>query len=266
MKFKNDFFRAYLNEAPLPLAIERTLECEILSREQFPGPVLDIGCGEGMFAHVLFDGQVDVGIDPNTRELERAREYGAYKELICCLGDAIPKESCSFNTILSNSVLEHILEIEPVIVEAHRLLAPGGRFYATVPTHLFDRFSVGFQVLSGLGLESLALSYCRFFNGFWRHYHFHTPENWEALFKKCGFEVEATQQYCSKSVGLLDDALAPLALCSFIAKKTLNRWFFFPLLRRVTLAPLLAGLFLPLTKNAPALKEGGIVFFRLRKA
>lgn len=266
MRFKSDFFRNYLNEASLPLALERTLECEILSTQQFPGPVLDIGCGEGMFAHILFDEKLDVGIDPNARELERAGAYGAYKELICCLGDAIPKESGSFNTILSNSVLEHIPEIEPVVREAHRLLASGGRFYATVPTHLFDRFSVGHQALSLLGLSGLAASYSRFFNGFWKHYHFHTPENWEALFKRCGFEVEAGQQYCPKAVGVFNDALAPLALGSFIAKKSLNRWFFFPSLRRLTMAPLLARLFLPLTKNDPSLKEGGIVFFRLRKA
>ncbi len=69
MKFKDDFFRRYLGEAPVPLAIERSLECAILSRQRFDAPILDIGTGEGMFAYVLFDGKIDVGIDPDAREL-----------------------------------------------------------------------------------------------------------------------------------------------------------------------------------------------------
>lgn len=265
MRFKKDFFRTYLCEAPLPLAIERTQECEILSREEFSRPILDIGCGEGLFAHVLFDEKIDVGVDPNPLELERARSYDAYKELICCTGDSIPRESGSFNTIFSNSVLEHIQDLEPVIREARRLLAPTGRFYATVPTHLFDRFSVGHQALALMGFSELARTYSRFFNGFWRHHHFHTPEGWEGVFRRCGFVVETSRQYCPKTVGLFDDALTPLALPSFIAKKALNRWFLFPGLRRTVAAPLLARLFRGMTKIDPSTTEGGIVFFRLRK-
>src|SRR5579872_4953725 len=108
MRLNDEFFKNFLLEAPLPLALERTLECKILSTQKFQRPILDIGCGEGIFAKKLFNEKIDVGIDPNPSELERAQSYDAYDELIQCWGDQIPKKDGTFNTILSNSVMEHI--------------------------------------------------------------------------------------------------------------------------------------------------------------
>src|SRR3569832_727232 len=112
MNFNDDFFKNLLMEATLPLAIERALECQILSKQEFKHPILDIGCGDGIFASRLFDEKIDVGIDPNERELEKAKTYNAYVELIKCYGNSIPKPSNYFNTIYSNSVMEHIQDIE----------------------------------------------------------------------------------------------------------------------------------------------------------
>ena len=63
MKFKNNFLYNYLKEAPVALSVERSLECEILSNQEFKYPILDLGCGEGVFANMLFDEKIDVGID-----------------------------------------------------------------------------------------------------------------------------------------------------------------------------------------------------------
>src|SRR2546428_6343193 len=117
----------------------RSLECRIYSGLVFERPILDIGCGDGVHAKVLFAEKIDTGIDPNERELERAAELGAYVELIACRGDAIPKPDWAYRTIFSNSVLEHIPDLRPVLKEAHRLLMPGGRFYFTVPSPNFER-------------------------------------------------------------------------------------------------------------------------------
>ncbi len=100
MIFKTDFLYNYIKEAPLPLAIERTFECKILARQEFIHPILDIGCGEGIFAYVLFNENIDVGIDPDKKELKRALNYGMYKELINCFGDNIDKPDKFFKTIL----------------------------------------------------------------------------------------------------------------------------------------------------------------------
>src|SRR5687768_14968956 len=122
MRFKTDFAQAYSTAAPLALAFERIVECGIMRGQAFERPILDIGCGEGLFATMLFAEKIDTGIDPDGRELDRARALGAYRELIQCRGHAIPKPDGTYRTILSNSVLEHIPDLDSVLMEAHRLL------------------------------------------------------------------------------------------------------------------------------------------------
>ncbi|NQT27546.1 class I SAM-dependent methyltransferase [candidate division KSB1 bacterium] len=264
MKFKENFLYNYLVEAPTSLAIERSLECEILSKQEFARPILDLGCGEGMFAYLLFDEKIDVGIDPNRRELARAKEYGMYHELLQCYGDNIPKEANSFNTILSNSVLEHIPNLKPVLREASRLLSDDGKFYLTVPTHLFDQYTIGYQFLSLFKLRGLAEKYRVFFNKFWSHYNYYTKDKWEELFKECGFKVVAYQEYDSRAICTLNDFLAPFAFLGFLIKKLFNRWVLFKKVRGVYIFPVYL-LVKYLMKRCEKGKPGGIIFFTLSK-
>lgn len=264
MKFKDNFFVNYLKEAPLSLAVERTLECEILSRQEFNRPVLDLGCGDGIFAYILFNEEIDAGIDPNEKELKSAKEYGMYKELIKCYGDNIPKKSNSFNTIFSNSVLEHIPEISLVLREVHRLLSPQGKLYITVPNNLFDNYSVMFQLLSALRLSYLAERYRLFFNKFWKHYHFYNIEGWSGIFQKNGFEILEVRTYADKKVCLLNDMLAPFAIISFIVKKIFGRWFLFKKIRSLY-APLLFKIFNTAIKTNSRKEKSGLLFFCLKK-
>lgn len=265
MKFKTNFLYNYLLQAPIPLAIERTMECEILSKQEFKRPILDIGCGEGMFANILFDELIDVGIDPNGRELERCRQYGAYKELIQCFGSKIPGESARFNTIFSNSVLEHIPEIDNVLQEAHRLLAQNGKMYITIPTDLFDKYSMIFQVISFFGLKKIAERYRVFFNKFWGHHNYYDVSGWKEKFEKNGFVVLNSREYNSKSMCLFNDFLVPFSLPGFVCKKITNRWIIFPSLRKIT-AKMLATFFsFRILENLKKNNNCGLVFFEISK-
>jgi len=85
--------------------------------------------------------------------------FRGHTELINCPGSKIPKPDESFSTVMSYSVLEHIEDLEPVLKEVHRLLKTNGKFYVTLPTNLFDRFSNVYQFLTVLGLKGLAESY-----------------------------------------------------------------------------------------------------------
>lgn len=216
---------------PAALAFERAVECEILAEQPFAHPMLDIGCGDGIFAHILFDEKIDVGIDPDLSEVEKSKTMSAYDELIVCYGDNIPKEDASFKTILSNSVLEHIDDLMPVLIEANRLLAPGGKFYITIPTDQLERNGLLARVLSGIGLNSFANKYAVFHNRFWRHFHAHSPKIWRDMFKEAGFTIVEERVYASKNFSTFYDTLVPLALPSFVAKTLTNRWFFFPKMR-----------------------------------
>lgn len=265
VQFKNNFLKNYFQEAPLPLALERCLECEILAQQDFVRPVLDIGCGEGLFAHILFAEKIDVGIDLNSREIERAKTYNAYHELICCSGDAIPKENETFNTIFSNSVMEHIKDIEPVLLEASRLLKKKGSLYLTLPTKKFEEFTVFSQILNFLNLNSLAEKFRKFFNRFWRHYHCYDKKQWENIFRKNGFKVVNSFEYGSRKFCTINDFLSPFCLISFITKKITNKWFLFPLLEKM-----LSNIKYLVFKKMVGLSEiniseGGLIFFQLKK-
>jgi SAM-dependent methyltransferase len=227
-------------------------------------PLLDIGCGEGIFAKVLFADKIDLGIDPQAQEVARAKELGQYSQLIQCFGNEIPASDGSFNTILSNSVLEHIKDLNPVLKEAHRLLAADGNFYITVPTNFFDHYSVIFQLCTLLGLKVWAEKFRLFFNNFWAHYHYFDRSSWIKYLGDMGFDVIESQEYCSRTQGVLNDILAPFSLISFFQKKFFNTWFVFPKLRSLN-AFVLSKVFSRFSKVDKSVSNGGIIFFHLKK-
>ena len=265
MKFNDNYLMDYLSYAPLPLAIERIVECRILSKLPFEEPILDIGCGEGLFASILFREKIDLGIDPNPSELKRARELRGYFELKECFGDKIPMPDGTYQTIFSNSVLEHIEQLEPVLREARRLLAPGGRFYMTVPSDLFEHYTVINQLLIVLGLNRMASRYRAFFNHFWVHYHGYSVSKWESIVEKAGFLVVESRSYMPKYLCVLNDFLVPFSILGLVTKKVFNRWILFPLLRRVLMIPigLMVGRLVEGTENV---ESGGLVFLVMTKS
>ena len=264
MKFNEDTLLHYMNKAPLALAFERALECKIYPNFPFPRPILDLGCGEGLFAHILFGEKIDTGVDPNPRELEHARKLQVYEELIPCKGDSIPKPDGSYKTIFSNSVLEHIPDVEPVLREVYRLLAPGGRFYFTVPSPLFCRYTVLNQLFTLIGLEDLAARFRRFYNYFWKHYHDYPLEVWEGLVKRAGFEVMTSLSYDPRKIALLNDLFSPFAFFAYLSKRFTNRWIIIPYLRQLFMYPLYcpAKMFL---HGGDKTDKGGLIFVAARK-
>ena len=264
MKFKTNFLLNYLKEAPLSLAIERCFECEILSQQIFIQPVLDLGCGEGIFSYVLFDEQIDTGVDLNPKELENAKKYEMHKELISCSAEQIPKASESFHTIFSNSVLEHIPEIKGVLKEAERLLTKDGHFYVTVPTEYFEQYSIVNILLNKAGMTDLALRYRKFYNAFWRHYHYYSIDQWKELFIQSGFRVNQIINYCPKPIAMLDDLFTLSALPSWLIKKTCNRWFVSKNIRKI-MAKIYVNIITIDFRINNNLQNGGLVFFDLTK-
>jgi SAM-dependent methyltransferase len=264
MKFKSDFLAQYLNEAPVPLAFERAFECLVLSQQKFEHPILDVGCGDGIFAKILFDEKIDTGIDPLDYELESAKKYNMYGELIHAFGDRIPKPDGHFRTAFSNSVLEHIENLDPVIREVHRVLIKEGVFYVTIPTNLFDKYSVISKLLYGIGLKGLAKRYNRFFNNFWKHYHYYSREEWTRKFAANGFAIENIIEYGHPKDCLFNDAMVPVTIPNFVAKKLTNRFFIFKPLRKVY-SPVWQAILKKRVKLYPDLRTGGLIFFALRK-
>jgi SAM-dependent methyltransferase len=265
MTFKDRFVHNYIARVPLALALERSYECLILSQQRFERPILDIGCGDGIFASVLFNEPIDTGIDPHQQDLQHAERSGMYKELLCIGAQTIPKPDGTYKTIFANSVIEHILPAGEVLQEARRVLADDGRMYLTLPTDLFDHFSVSYQLLSGLGLHAAAERLRLSFNRFWKHYHCYNEAGWRDLFEKTGWRVVQSREYGPKFNCVLNHSLVPLSIVSFVSRRILNRWFISSTFRKLY-APALAFVFSPLiSRSLPVKEKCGLIFFELRK-
>lgn len=264
MRFNKSILKKYLTEAPIPLALERVLECKIYENLEFKRPILDVGCGDGIFTKVLFGEKIDVGIDPLEYELEKAKKQAVYEKLFHAWGNRMPFENDSFLTVFSNSVLEHISDIDSVLKEINRVMKIGGTLYVTLPTNLFDQYTLAFQAFNFLGLTKLKESYRIFFNKFWKHQHYYSRNEWIKLFKKNGFEINKVQEYGTKGQCMFNDFMVPFTIPNYLIKKLLNRFFLFSALRRMY-TPFLALFLKNKTVIYPDLKTGGLIFFELQK-
>lgn len=106
------------------------------SRPLHLAPVLDFGCGDGCFMQAAL-GSADIGVDNDPEALTAARQRGVYGQLVQSTVDRIDLPDSSVGTIISNSVLEHLTNLDSQLREFSRLLKPGGRLLFTVPTAVF---------------------------------------------------------------------------------------------------------------------------------
>lgn len=251
---------------PLAHALERCLECELLASRSFPRPVLDLGCGDGIFASVLFSEPVDVGLDPDPSELAAAEASGAYGQLVRRGGDEIPVGDGHFNTVFSNSVLEHIPDLDPVLREVHRVLAPGGRFYVTVPTDRIEHLNLGLVIVKWLHLKWLTGRWNGVFRKIWRFHNVLSTEGWKRRFAEAGFEVEDSITYQSLRMYRVREIVLPLSLFALATKKIANRWLLMPRwFRRTFVAPLARAL-RSYAGRSRSPDPGCLIFFSLKKS
>jgi predicted TPR repeat methyltransferase len=107
---------------------------------------IDLGCGTGLGA-AAFAKEVDhfIGIDLSPKMLDQARATGLYAELDAAdMVDGLrAKADASANLMLAADALCYAAELAPVLVEARRVLAPGGLFAFTLETHDGDGVVIG---------------------------------------------------------------------------------------------------------------------------
>src|SRR4051794_4325433 len=90
------FWEWLSREVPLNLAMWRASELAALSGLKVRGPVLDIGCGNGMIASMIFTDPVDVGIDLWPNRLTKALARGAYRAVRPANAAALPFGDATF--------------------------------------------------------------------------------------------------------------------------------------------------------------------------
>jgi ubiquinone/menaquinone biosynthesis C-methylase UbiE len=108
------------------ISITRALQYERLVGCPSPpgGKVLDFGGGEKVeYRHIIqCVSYQSVNIDPKTEPT-----------YVISVGETIPCDSGSFDTVISMNTLEHIFDAQFVLNELFRVLKPGGELLLSVP-------------------------------------------------------------------------------------------------------------------------------------
>ncbi len=223
-----DFLFLHVRDLPYFRGLLRAVESCFYQDLTLPAPVYDLGCGDGHFASLTFEQKIDVGLDPWHGPIHEAATRGVYRLLVEANAVHSPFPSGHFASGISNSVLEHIPQIEEVLEETARILRPGAPFIFCVPNQNFlPNLSVA-RFLDKIGLKSLAGSYRAFFNRISRHQHCDDPETWKRRLEAAGFRIEKYWHYFSPS------ALAALewghyfGLPSLISHVLTRRWILVP--------------------------------------
>ena len=217
-----------LKSMPYFRGLLRAVEARFYDDITLSGPVLDLGCGDGHFASVVFDHPLDVGLDPWTAPLVEAAGRSVYNLPVQAAGAQMPFPDAYFNSAISNSVLEHIPNLDPVLAETARVLKPGALFVFCVPNHHFDPNLSIAKCLDRLGLRKLAAAYRRFFDRIARHHNLDAPETWIPRLEKAGFTVERWWHYFSPAALAALEWGHAFSLPALVTRKLTSRWILAP--------------------------------------
>ncbi|MCP4936209.1 MAG: class I SAM-dependent methyltransferase [bacterium] len=161
--------------------------------------LLDIGCGDGLFANSLAKkGANVIGIDRNALMIKAAGVRNGPASFLVAEGYALPFEDEMFDAVTLVTVLCLSDCPDAILREIHRVLKPGGRL-----------------VIGELGKWSIWALYRRlkgvFGNKLWRNAHFHSKADLYDLLKGTGLRIrrfEGAVYY--PPVSFISRLLAPL--------------------------------------------------------
>ena len=229
-----NFLYATLDQAPTGLAIQRAAECRRFAGHAFVRPILDAGCGDGVFSRMLFNGVImDAGIDVDPGRVRRARRMRCYGEVRQGRVESLPWEAAAFGTVPANGLLHSVPDVERALAEMHRVLRPGGRLYCTVPTPACTRFQLWNRWLRGVRLPRIADAYERLTLRAFRTQRIDPPQVWTERLRAAGFEVEATERYLSRRAGAQQDLFMPFSVPSILSRRFLGRPLALPRVHRL---------------------------------
>ncbi len=223
-----DYLWPQISSLPYFRALLRAVEARFYENIHLPAPTLDLGCGDGHFASKVFERDLQVGLDPWRAPLGEAQSRGCYQVVIQAAGNSIPFEDAYFSSAVSNSVLEHIPDLDPVLADLARVLKPGAPFIFCVPNHNFlGSLSIG-KFFDRLGLRPLGNLYRRFFNRIARHHHCDDPEVWQVRLQQAGFELVDWWHYFSPDALRVMEWGHYFGLPSLVNRKLFGRWILIP--------------------------------------
>lgn len=247
-----DYLRIYARERPLFLSMLRAKEVTLYQHVlPLKHPVLDIGCGDGFFARVTFGkGRIDTGVDLKESRMNEIVP-GTYKQCVSYDGYTLPFPNRSFQTVVVNSVLEHVDDLPRVVSEIARVLRPGGMCITTVMASPWEQYLFGSKLFGN--------RYTRWMKQKQVHVNVLSFQEWSRVFLHAKLKPKETIPYLSKRAGALLDILHYVSVPSLISYALTKKWVLWP----VGWFPMryLAGIM----DDTVSRDEAGALFFVLKR-
>jgi SAM-dependent methyltransferase len=229
-------FARYFPSTPTALCIKECARLSSLRKVSLNAPLLDVGCGDGVFGEIAFGGLDAWGIDINADEIKLAQSSKAYERVI--LGDitkdAVPSES--FASCVANCSLEHIPRLDLALANIYRALKPGGTFVTFVPNRDWAEQLLSYRLLSMLD-ERLAKKLQSAIDEFFVHRHLYDQAGWRQFVAEAGFEVSEVSPVLSSASTVAFELFLLPSLLGFVHKKLTRRWTSFPGVRQMLAEP-----------------------------
>jgi len=231
-----DFVR-YFPHTPTALAIKECARLSVVRRYPCPGPVLDVGCGDGLFARMAFADAEVWGIDIDAAEGRWASASRAYSQVI--LGDvtraALPESF--FATCVANCSLEHVPRIDLALERIRRSLVPGGLSYLFVPSADWASHLLSARFAHQLGMSLLGRRIQTAIDRKFRHYHLYDADGWARVVRAAGLELVQIEPVLSTATTVAFEAFLLPSLAGLLNKTLTTRWTNFPNARRKLAKP-----------------------------
>lgn len=239
LSFKD--FQRYFPYTPAALCIKECARLTALREYDCPGPVLDVGCGDGLFAKVAFSDIEVWGVDIDAKEGRWASASQAYSQVV--LGDItrVHLPSSFFETCVANCSLEHVPRIDRALSTILQSLKPGARVLMFVPNRRWAEQMLSYRLLKGLGASSLADTVRDAIDTVFRHHHLYDEQGWRDVVAQAGFEIEDVKPVLSSATTVAFEAFLLPSVLGYLNKRLTTRWTNFPNARRLLALPAYAA-------------------------
>jgi SAM-dependent methyltransferase len=223
-----DDFKRYFRHTPAALCIKECARLSAIRRYPCPGPILDVGCGDGLFARIAFDDAEVWGIDIDAAEGRWAAASQAYSQVV--LGDvtraSLPQ--AFFQTCVANCSLEHVPRIDLALKNIFNSLRPGGTAYLFVPNAEWASHLTSARLSTRLGLPSVGKFIQKAIDRQFRHHHLYDADGWRRVVAGSGLRVVDVEPVLSTATTVAFEAFLLPSLAGLLNKKLTTRWTNFP--------------------------------------
>ena len=258
----NTFLKTYFQSRPLFLGLIRAKELELFHRCLPPAVsepgyrILDFGSGDGFFSRTLLK-----GLGASLTAADRAEKTvvmkgaeGIDNHATRADGASLPFKTGSFDLIISNSVLEHVEDVQHTMQELARIVKWRGTVLCSVMTERWEEYL--------LGRAWLGQSYAAWLRRRQDHKHLLHAGEWRARFEQAGLLPKAVIGYMDKRASRWLELAHYLSAPALVSHRLCGRWVLFPFLfELVPLHLLLSSL---VRDDIPA-ADAAALFFVLEK-